>query len=45
LTQAESQAAQRKMALLDDHAAQLLGSLLERDNAEALKDLQLRPWV
>ena len=43
LTQAESQAAQRKMALLDDHAAQLLGSLLERDNAEALKDSAVAP--
>jgi Ca-activated chloride channel family protein len=43
LTQAESQAAQRKMALLDDHAAQLLGNLLERDNAEALKGAAAAP--
>jgi Ca-activated chloride channel family protein len=43
LTQAERQAAQRKMALLDDHAVQLLGNLLERDNAEALKGAAAAP--
>lgn len=37
LSLGETQAAQRKMELLDDHASQLLGDLLERDNKEALK--------
>lgn len=43
LTQEERQAAQRKMALLDDHAAQLLGNLLERDNKNAILRMKALP--
>ncbi|WP_158540884.1 VWA domain-containing protein [Thiomonas sp. X19] len=40
---ADTQAAQRKMQLLEDHAPQLLGGLLEQDNRRALQALEPAP--